>query len=62
MNRNVEFGSSGAFAGFYVSSQCPVSWAQHPGPLTLSEILAIKEWLAEYITDVVDAYLGEKNT
>jgi hypothetical protein len=20
----------------------------HPGPLTLSEILAIKEWLAEY--------------
>jgi hypothetical protein len=37
-------------------------WAQHPGPLTLSEILAIKEWLAEYITDVVDAYLGKKNT
>jgi hypothetical protein len=41
---------------------CPVSWAQHPGPLTLSEILAIKEWLAEHITDVVEAYLGEKNT
>ena len=29
-------------------------------PLTLSEILAIKERLAEYITGVVDAYLGEK--
>jgi hypothetical protein len=35
----------------------PTSWS-----FTLSEILAIKEWLAEYITDVVDAYLGEKNT
>jgi hypothetical protein len=40
---------------------CPVSWAQHPDSLTLSEILAIKERLAEYITGVVDAYLGEKN-
>jgi hypothetical protein len=38
-----------------------VSWAQHPDSLTLSEILAIKERLAEYITGVVDAYLGEKN-
>jgi hypothetical protein len=35
-----------------------VSWAQHPDSLTLSEILAIKERLAEYITGVVDAYLG----
>jgi len=42
-------------------ANCPVSWAQHPNPLTLSEILAIKERLAEYITGVVDAYLGEKN-
>jgi hypothetical protein len=40
---------------------CPVSWAQHPDPLTLSELLAIKQRLAEYITGVVDAYLGEKN-
>ena len=43
------------------TANCPVSWAQHPDPLTLSEILAIKERLAEYITGVVDAYLGEKN-
>ena len=43
------------------AANCPVSWAQHPDPLTLSEILAIKERLAEYITGVVDAYLGEKN-
>jgi hypothetical protein len=42
------------------TANCPVSWAQHPDPLTLSEILAIKERLAEYITGVVDAYLGEK--
>jgi hypothetical protein len=43
------------------TANCPVSWAQHPDPLTLSEILAIKERLAEYIIGVVDAYLGEKN-
>jgi hypothetical protein len=43
------------------TASCPVSWAQHPDPLTLSEILAIKERLAEYITGVVEAYLGEKN-
>jgi hypothetical protein len=43
------------------TANCPVSWAQHPNPLTLSEILAIKERLAEYITGVVDAYLAEKN-
>ena len=42
------------------TANCPVSWAEHPDPLTLSEILAIKERLAEYITGVVDAYLGEK--
>jgi hypothetical protein len=43
------------------TANCPVSWAQHPDPLMLSEILAIKERLAEYITAVVDAYLREKN-
>jgi len=43
------------------TANCPVSWAQHPDPLALSEILAIKERLAEYITGVVDAYLGERN-
>ena len=43
------------------TANCPVSWAQHPDPLALSEILAIKERLAEYITGVVEAYLGEKN-
>jgi hypothetical protein len=42
------------------TANCPVSWAQHPDSLTLSEILAIKERLSEYITGVVDAYLGEK--
>jgi len=42
------------------TANCAVSWAQHPDPLTLSEILAIKERLAEYITGVVDVYLGEK--
>ena len=40
------------------TANCPVSWAQHLDPLTLSEILA-KQRLAEYITGVVDAYLGE---
>jgi hypothetical protein len=43
------------------TANCAASWAQHPGPLTLSEILAIKERLVEYITGAVDAYLGEKN-
>ena len=42
------------------TANCSVSWAQHPDSLTLSEILAIKERLAEYITGVVDAYRGEK--
>ena len=42
------------------TANCPVSWAQHPDPLTLSEIFAIKERLVEYITGVIDAYLGEK--
>jgi len=42
------------------TANCPASWAQHPDPLTLSEILAIKERLAEYITGVVDAYRREK--
>jgi hypothetical protein len=42
------------------TATCPVSWAQHPDPLTLSEILAINERLAEYITGVIDAYLGKK--
>jgi hypothetical protein len=42
------------------TANCPVSWAQHPDPLTLSEILAIKQRIAEYITGVVDAYLGKK--
>jgi hypothetical protein len=40
------------------TANCTVSWAQHPHPLTLSEILAIKERLAEYITLVVDANQG----
>jgi hypothetical protein len=43
------------------TANCPVSWAQHPGPLTLPEILAIKERLVEYFTRVVDAYLRENN-
>jgi hypothetical protein len=43
------------------TANCPVSWAQHLDPLTLSEILAIKQRLAEYIAAVVDAYLGEKD-
>ena len=43
------------------TANCPVSWAQHPDPLTVSEILLIKERLADYITGVVDAYLAEKN-
>jgi len=42
------------------TTNCPASWAQHPDPLTLAEILAIKERLAEYITGLVDAYRGEK--
>jgi len=42
------------------AANCPVSWAQHPDPLTLSEIVAIKERLTEYLTGVVDAYLSEK--
>ena len=43
------------------TANCSVSWAQHSGPLTLTEILAIKQRLAEYLTGVVDAYLEEKN-
>ena len=43
------------------TANCPVSWAQHSRPLTLSEILAIKERLVEYITGVVDPYLRENN-
>ena len=42
------------------TANSPASWAQHPDPLTLSEILAIKERLAEYIIGLVDAYRGEK--
>jgi hypothetical protein len=43
------------------AANCPVSWVQHPDPLTLSEIIAIKERLAEYLGGVIDAYLREKN-
>ena len=43
------------------TANCPVSWAQHPDPLTLSEIIAIKERLTEYLAGVIDAYLREKN-
>jgi hypothetical protein len=43
------------------TANCPVSWAQHPDPLTLSELIAIKERLAEYLGGVIDAYLREKN-
>jgi len=42
------------------TANCAASWAKPPDPLTLSEILAIKERLAEYITGLVDAYRGEK--
>jgi hypothetical protein len=42
------------------TANCTPSWAQHPHPLTLSEIIAIKERLIEYITRVVDAYQREK--
>lgn len=38
------------------TANCPVSWGQHPDPLTLSEIIAIKERLAEYLVGVIDAY------
>jgi hypothetical protein len=40
------------------SPRCPLR-AQHSGPSTLAEILAIKERRSEYLTGVVDAYLGE---
>ena len=43
------------------TANCPVSWAQHPDPLTLFEIISIKERLAEYLAGVIDAYLREKN-
>ena len=43
------------------TANCPVIWAQHSDPLTLSEILAIKERLVEYSAGVVDTYLGDKN-
>jgi hypothetical protein len=42
------------------TANCTASWAQHPHPLTLSEILAIRERLVAYITSVVDAYQREK--
>ena len=35
------------------------SCSQHPHPLALFQILAIKERLVEYITSVVDAYHRE---
>ncbi len=43
------------------TANCPVNWAQHPDPLTLFEIISIKERLAEYLAGVIDAYFREKN-
>jgi hypothetical protein len=42
------------------TANCTASWDQHPDPLTLSEILAIKEQLVEYIASVVDAFQRER--
>jgi hypothetical protein len=43
------------------TANCTVSWAQHPHPLTLSELLTMKERLVEYFTAVVASDQGEKN-
>jgi hypothetical protein len=44
------------------TANCTASWAQHPDPLTLSEILAIKERITEHITSLVDAYQRERTS
>ena len=40
-------------------ANCRVSWEQHPGPLTVAEMVAIKERVTKYLAQLVDDYRRE---
>lgn len=40
-------------------ANCPVSWEQHPGPLTLAEMVAIKESVTAHLARLVDDHLKQ---
>ena len=41
------------------AANCSISWEQHPGPLTLTELVSIKERLERYLSGLIDNYLRE---
>lgn len=40
-------------------ANCPISYEQHSGPLTLPEFLAIRKSISTYLTEIANANLAE---